>query len=364
MDDIFAIQSDIAEQVFRRLNITLLEPERRELEVKPTENIDAYHAYLRGIDYAGRPDYSEEDYLLAIEMFERAVELDPGFALAYAELSQAHSSMYFHGHDRSADRMQQARNCVDQAFALVPHLVEAHLALGFFYYRVDQDWDRALAELATAERDLPNDTRLLALAGAVRKRQGIMETAAENYKRAFELSPRDASLPHEIGCVYMTRRCYADAARYYERSIALVPDQEMASNENDRLRAELDRIKKDLSPSDIDRIKQDAEALMGLQETEEDISCLPTLGRKDIPPSVPSVKKTATDDAVQATRYNQATSGIFYFAAAAGGGALPGQLIPLAPFFCYVASRMGTAVRDYAEMARRIDAYTGFTQVR
>ncbi len=142
-------------------------------------------------------------------------------------------------------------------------------------------------------------------------------------------------------------------------TMTLVPDQEMASNENDRLRAELDRIKKDLSPSDIDRIKQDAEALMRLQETEEDISCLPTLGRKDIPPSVPSVKKTATDDAVQATLYNQATSGILYFAAAVGGGALPGQLIPLAPFFCYVASRMGTAVRDYAEMARRIDAYTG-----
>lgn len=142
-------------------------------------------------------------------------------------------------------------------------------------------------------------------------------------------------------------------------TMTLVPDQEMASNENHRLRLELDRIKKDLSPSDIDRIKQDAEALIRLQETEEDISCLPTLGRKDIPPSVPSVKKTATDDAVQATLYNQATSGIFYFAAAAGGGALPGQLIPLAPFFCYVASRMGTAVRDYAEMARRIDAYTG-----
>ena len=145
----------------------------------------------------------------------------------------------------------------------------------------------------------------------------------------------------------------------HRATMTLVPDQEMASNENDRLRAELDRIKKDLSPSDLDRIKQDAEALMQLQQTEEDIACLPTLGRKDIPPSVPSVKKSATDDAVQATLYNQATSGIFYFAAAAGGGALPGQLMPLAPFFCYTASRMGTAVRDYAGMARRIDAYTG-----
>jgi Zn-dependent M16 (insulinase) family peptidase len=142
-------------------------------------------------------------------------------------------------------------------------------------------------------------------------------------------------------------------------TMTLVPDQEMASKENARLRAELERIKKDLAPSDLDRLKQDAEALMRLQETEEDISCLPTLGRQDIPPSVASVEKTATDDAIQTTLYNQATSGIFYFAAAAGSGALSGDLMPLAPFFCYAASRMGTAVRDYAEMARRIDAYTG-----
>jgi len=142
-------------------------------------------------------------------------------------------------------------------------------------------------------------------------------------------------------------------------TMTLVPDQEMASRDNDRLRAELERIKKDLTQPDIDRLKQDAEALMRLQETEEDISCLPTLGRQDIPPSVPSVEKTAADDAIQANLYNQATSGIFYLAAAAGSGALPSELMPLAPFFCYAASRMGTAVRDYADMARRMDAYTG-----
>jgi len=142
-------------------------------------------------------------------------------------------------------------------------------------------------------------------------------------------------------------------------TMVLVPDQKMASNADQRLRAELDRIKKDLSQPDLDRIKNDAQALKQLQDTEEDISCLPTLGRKDIPPSVPSVKKTATDEAVQATLYSQATSGIFYFAAAAGIGALPGELMPLAPFLCYAASKMGTAVRDYAEMARRIDACTG-----
>jgi len=142
-------------------------------------------------------------------------------------------------------------------------------------------------------------------------------------------------------------------------TLTLVPDQELMSKENDRVRAELDRIKNELPPSDIDRIKQDAAALLQLQQTEEDISCLPTLGRRDIPPSVPSIVASLTDKTIQTTLYDQATSGIFYFAAAAGSGALPDDLIPLAPFYSYAMSRMGTALRDYVAMARRIDAYTG-----
>jgi len=141
--------------------------------------------------------------------------------------------------------------------------------------------------------------------------------------------------------------------------LTLVPDQELEHHQNQRLRAELDRISNDLSPTDIDQIKQDAEALQRLQEAEEDVASLPTLQRQDIPPSVPVVKESASESAVRATIYNQATSGIVYYAAAAGTGSLPGALIPLAPFFCYALIRMGTRIRNYADMAQRIDAYTG-----
>jgi Zn-dependent M16 (insulinase) family peptidase len=141
--------------------------------------------------------------------------------------------------------------------------------------------------------------------------------------------------------------------------LTLTPDQEMEQNQNNRLRAELDRIKKDLSPTDIDQIKQDAEALQHLQEAEEDVASLPTLQRKDIPPSVPLIKESASEGALRATIYNQATSGIVYYAAAAGTGSLPDTLIPLTPFFCYTLARMGTSIRNYADMAQRIDTYTG-----
>jgi len=153
------------------------------------------------------------------------------------------------------------------------------------------------------------------------------------------------------------RRHFLENQHYIR--LTLLPDQEMEQRAKKKLHAELERRKKDLSPSDINRIKQDAEALRRLQESEDDLSSLPTLGRKDIPPSVPIVKESDIDSRLQATFYTQATSGIFYFAAAAGTSTLPRKLVPYAPFFCYALSRMGTAVRDYTEMAQRIDAYTG-----
>jgi len=141
--------------------------------------------------------------------------------------------------------------------------------------------------------------------------------------------------------------------------LTLAPDQEMEQNQDRRMRSELERIRKDLSATDIDQIKQDAEALQRLQETEEDVASLPTLQRQDIPPTVPLIKASGFESDLQATIYNQATSGIVYYAAAAGTGSLPGNLIPLTPFFCYTLARMGTRMRNYADLAQRIDTYTG-----
>jgi Zn-dependent M16 (insulinase) family peptidase len=141
--------------------------------------------------------------------------------------------------------------------------------------------------------------------------------------------------------------------------LTLVPDAEIAPNEEKRVAAELDEIRKNLSGADIERIKQDAEALRLQQESPEDASCLPTLQRQDIPPSVIAIQETSADAERSLALYDQATSGIFYFAAAIGAGALAPLLIPLAPFCCYAFSKMGTSKHDYTEMAQRIDAYTG-----
>jgi serine/threonine-protein kinase len=228
LDDIFEVQTQIAEQVVEQLNIQLLGSERRALKIKPTENVDAYQAYLRGLDYAGRPDYCETDFRLAVQMFEHAVELDPNFALAYADLSRVHSLLYFHGHDRSPECVSRAKIAVDMASKLQPALAEVHLALGYFHYYCKQDFKLAFEELAKVKKHLPNDSRVLSLTGAIVKRQGKIAEAVEYYKMAFETSPRDASLPHEIGCACMTMREFAEAAQYYDFSISLDPNQVLA----------------------------------------------------------------------------------------------------------------------------------------
>lgn len=144
----------------------------------------------------------------------------------------------------------------------------------------------------------------------------------------------------------------------------LVPDQSMEQRENERVEAELERIRTGMSSAELDKIRDDADALKKLQETGENISVLPTLEIEDIPPSIQDVKEATSKFPISdlpspVSVYEQPTSGIFYFSAAAGVGSLPKNLVPLVPFFCYAFSKVGTARRDYVDMVRKIDAYTG-----
>ncbi len=228
MEDVFAIQDEIALAIVEQMKVKLVRKPDEPMVKKQTENLDAYNAYLRGKDYMGRIDYTKDNQRLAVRMFERAIELDPDFALAYAELSRAHSSLYHFGYDATERRLSKAKTAADRALALQPALPEAHLALGWYHYWCHREYDEALEALAIAKRGLPNDARISLAIGSIRRRQGRFEEALENLKRAFELSPRDAQLAYEIGQTYALIRRYSEAERYYDRSISLAPDQVFA----------------------------------------------------------------------------------------------------------------------------------------
>ncbi len=139
----------------------------------------------------------------------------------------------------------------------------------------------------------------------------------------------------------------------------LLPDSELSQREEARTAEELSGIKSSLSASHVEQIKQDASALAALQDSHEDLTCLPTLVRSDIPVTIHSFEKSAQYQPDFGVCYEVASAGIFYYTAALGIGALPAALIPMVPFFCYAFNKVGTEKYDYVDMARRIDAYTG-----
>ncbi len=225
LEDIFALQADIATRIVEAMNITLLKPENTALQAIPTQNLEAYQAYLRGNDYMHR-DYKRESHKWAVQMFQRAVELDPTFAQAYVNLAGAHASLYFYGYDATPARLSQVKAAIDRALSLQPDLPDAHLGLGYsYYYWGLRDYDRALEQLAIAEVGLPNNPRILRSRAYVWRRQGKFKAAVEQLERAFVLDPRDWKNSYEIGLTYGFLRNYAAQEKYLNESISLAPDQ-------------------------------------------------------------------------------------------------------------------------------------------
>jgi serine/threonine-protein kinase len=225
LDELFRVQSDIARKVVQALDVTLLERERHAVEAVPTHNIQAYDYYLRGIEYWRR---GREDRLFraATRMFERAVELDSNFALAHAMLSLAHTRMYQQYFDRSQTRLASAKSAVDKAFALQPDLPEAHQSLGMYYWAraSENDYDRALRELAITEASRPYDPRFFAARAVLRGRRGRYPEALVDIARALDLDPASAAMTSTHGELWDLTRDFARAERLYDRAIALSPD--------------------------------------------------------------------------------------------------------------------------------------------
>jgi tetratricopeptide (TPR) repeat protein len=215
---IFAVQTDIATSIAEKLNIALLEPERKALAEIPTENIEAYHAYLA----AGE----QETDSLKVLMYERAISLDPSFAQAYADLSWHHSTMYQLNRDRSEERLLQAKRAADSALALQPDLPAAHLALGWYYYCGFREYNKALEEYSIAKKGLPNDQGIYKVEGWIRRRQGRFQEALDDFKKSFRLNPKSGSAAFEVAATYQSLRNYEEALIYIDKAISLNPGSE------------------------------------------------------------------------------------------------------------------------------------------
>ena len=225
IDDIFRVQSEIAASVIDHTGVVLQESQRQALEFKATENIDAYQAYVLGLKYYRSPDESAETYQRQIDMFQRAIDLDPGYALAHAALSRAHAGSYHFGFDRTASRQALARASMDRALELSPNHPQVQMALGMYYYWAYKDYDGALAAFAAAREGMPSSAEPTEYVGYIRRRQGRWRESAADLEEAFALNPMDSRLSQELGLTYNYLREYPQALQYLDRSIALLPDQ-------------------------------------------------------------------------------------------------------------------------------------------
>jgi serine/threonine-protein kinase len=228
--EIFAVQGDIAAEVARELNITLLEPEQAVLQEQPTENMDAYQAYLRGMELWNRPGYDVTRFELALEMFERAVALDPGFVVAWTELSSVHVMLYQAG-DRGDEALAVAEHAISRAADLDPDHPEVRLARGYYHYLGFLDYERALVDFEALESERPNDPGVHEAIGYVRRRQGQLDEATERLRRAWRLDPKNAHYSLMLAGTVAAQRRYAEADSLFDRTIALAPDAPAAYRE-------------------------------------------------------------------------------------------------------------------------------------
>ncbi len=222
-EDLFTVEGQIGERVAAALEVALGARERKTISARPTENFDAYSYYLRGEALRLAEEDAVNNTPRAIQMFERAVALDPKFALAFARLAKAHGDIYWANTDRTAKRLALMRAAAETAVRLDPDLPEAHLAMSYYYFWGLRDYDRSLGELSAAAEGQPGSSEVFLARAAILRRTGRLTEAVANFDRALELDPRTAQLPFNIAGINGAMRRYADAVRYLDRTLALNP---------------------------------------------------------------------------------------------------------------------------------------------
>jgi TolB-like protein/Tfp pilus assembly protein PilF len=219
--DVFAIQSDLAQSIAQALQAKLSPGEKSQMTRKPTENGEAYLAFVQAHDLSCA--FEDFDKLKQAEqLFERAIDLDPNFALAIARYSQL-ESWIVHTFDPTSARREKARALAERALQLQSDLPEAHLARGISYYYGDNDYDAALKEFEMAQRGLPNESEIYLYIGAIQRRQGKWAESTANLKKAVSLNPKDTWPLQNLTFNYAMQRDFDAANKTIDRALQINP---------------------------------------------------------------------------------------------------------------------------------------------
>jgi TolB-like protein/class 3 adenylate cyclase/Tfp pilus assembly protein PilF len=225
LTDTFSVESEVAKVITEQLRAKLTGDEEQVIAARPTDNVEAYDAYLRGLAYTLKTTTSPSDVLAAQKYLREAVRLDPKFAIAWALLSYADASGYIvQSLQPTVALREEARQAAETALALQPNLGEAVLAEGYYHYACLKDYDAAVRYFEQARPLLPNSSRIPELLAYVTRRRGQWDRSESYFNEAERLDPRNVNLLIEHAASYSMLRRFPEALRKLDQVLVITPD--------------------------------------------------------------------------------------------------------------------------------------------
>jgi len=225
LTDIFSVESEVAKTIADQLRAKLTGQEKEIIAAKPTDNPQAYDAYLRGLAYTLKTAFTPANSLAAQKYVKEAVRLDPKFALGWALLSYADASGYLtQSLQPTAALREEARQAAETALTLQPNLGEAVFAKGFYHYACLKNYGTAVSYLEQAYQLLPNNSRIPQSLAYVERRRGNWEKSEAYFNEAEKLDPRDVNLLSQHARSYVCLRRFPEALAKLEQILNITPD--------------------------------------------------------------------------------------------------------------------------------------------
>lgn len=223
LNDVFGVESEVAKAIADALRAKLTGEEERTLDAAPTQNADAYDQYLRGLVFDLRT-FEPANLSSAAGFLRSAVQLDPQFALAWARLARIDANLAYQGFDPSASLCDKAGQEAATALKLQPHLGEAHLAQGYYFYLCKTDLDQAQASFELARLDLPGSAEVLEAMGRIEHRRGAWDKAVGTMQQAAQLDPRNTALLASYALTQAQMRQFPQALQLANKALDVEPD--------------------------------------------------------------------------------------------------------------------------------------------
>jgi serine/threonine protein kinase/Flp pilus assembly protein TadD len=225
LTDIFSVESEVAKSVAEQLRAKLTGQEEQVIAAKPTDNPEAYDAYLRGLAYQLKAGTTPATSLAAQKYLREAVRLDPKFALAWSLLSYVDASGYItQTLPRTVAVSEEARQAAETALTLQPNLGEAVMAKGQYYYACLKDYDTAVRYFEQARQLLPNSSNIPKSLAYVERRRGQWDRSESYFNEAERLDPRNLTLLSAQAASYGFRRRFPEALRKADQILNVTPD--------------------------------------------------------------------------------------------------------------------------------------------